>query len=210
MTNKIIRILLVDDHPVVRKGILGLLEQAEDIKIVGEAETGEEALALVEQLHPDLLLLDMELPDMQGTEVARQLQQNHPHVLILALSAHDDPVYIRGLLETGAAGYLMKEEAPDTILEAVRGVAQGEKGWVSRRVTARVADWIQDGNSRLLTTREQEVLRLVVEGKTNQAISLELKISEKTVEKYMGEIFTRLGVSSRVEAAVYAVRKGLV
>jgi len=207
-----IRVLLVDDHPVVRSGIHGLLEKAMDIEIVGEASSGEEALHLVEETHPDVLLLDMELPDIQGTQVARQIQQLHPKVKIMALSAHDDSVYVRELLEMGAAGYLMKEEAPELIIEAVRGVAQGEQGWVSRRIAAQIASWVQAGglDKMDLTLREKEVLRLVVQGKTNQAIAVQLAISEKTVEKYVRAIFNKLNVTSRVEAAVYAVREELI
>ena len=205
-----IRIVLVDDHPVVRSGIRTLLEKVPGFEIVGEASEGAGVPALVADTHADVLLLDMELPDVDGTQVAKQVQQSDPRVKILALSAHDDPVYIRGLLESGAAGYLMKEEAPDTIIEAVRGVAHGDKGWVSRRVAARVAAWMEGADKGKLTTREQEVLRLIVQGKTNQAIGMDLDISEKTVEKHVGEIFVKLGVASRVEAAVYAVRAGLV
>jgi len=207
-----IRVLLVDDHPVVRSGIHGLLEKAMDIEIVGEASSGEEALHLVEETHPDVLLLDMELPDIQGTQVARQIQQLHPKVKIMALSAHDDSVYVRELLELGAAGYLMKDEAPELIIEAVRGVAQGEQGWVSRRIAAQIASWVQAGgpDKMDLTLREKEVLQLVVQGKTNQAIAVQLAISEKTVEKYIRAIFNKLNVTSRVEAAVYAVREELI
>ncbi|HMN61951.1 MAG TPA: response regulator transcription factor [Anaerolinea sp.] len=207
-----IRVVLVDDHPVVRSGIRGLLEKAVDIDLVGEASNGEEGLRLVAETQPDVLLLDMELPDIPGIQVARLVQQFHPIVKILALSAHDDSVYVRELLESGAAGYLMKEEAPEVIEDAVRGVAHGEQGWVSRRIAAQMASWIQAGDSgkQKLTVREQEVLRRVVEGKTNQAIALELNISEKTVEKYLGSIFVKLEGSSRVEAAVLAVREGLV
>jgi DNA-binding NarL/FixJ family response regulator len=207
-----IRVLLVDDHPIVRSGIRGLLEKAVDIELVGEASTGEEALQMAGETNPDVLLLDMELPDIQGTQVARQFQHSYPNVKILALSAHDDSAYIRALLELGAAGYLMKEEAPEAIVNAVRGVARGEQGWVSRRIAAQMAAWMQVGElgKMKLTAREQEVLRLVVQGKTNQAIALELKISEKTVEKYIQAIFTKLNVASRVEAAVYAVQERLV
>jgi DNA-binding NarL/FixJ family response regulator len=133
-------------------------------------------------------------------------------VKILVLSAHDDAVYVRELLELGAAGYLMKEEAPEAIIEAVRGVAYGEQGWISRRVAAQMASWMQAGGTGKtnLTIREQEVLRQVVHGKTNHAIAVELNISEKTVEKYIRSIFVKLNVSSRVEAAVYAVQEGLI
>ncbi len=207
-----IRVLLVDDHPVVRSGIRGLLDRAVDIEIAGEASNGEDALQMVEETKPDVLLLDMELPDIQGTQVAQQVQKLYPKVKILALSAHDDSIYVRELLKLGAAGYLMKEEAPEAIVEAVRGVAHGEQGWVSRHIAAQIASWMQTGEQgeMKLTVREQEVLRLVVQGKTNQAIAHELAISEKTVEKYIRAIFTKLNVASRVEAAVYAVQEGLV
>jgi DNA-binding NarL/FixJ family response regulator len=207
-----IRVVLVDDHPVVRSGISGMLATADEIEIVGEAATGEEALQSIQQNHPDILLLDMVLPDIQGTQLAQQIIQLYPQVKILVLSAYDDPVYIRELLELGAAGYLMKEEAPEVIVEAVRGVAQGQQGWVSRRIAAQILTWMQSGQSSEmnLTPREHEVLRLIVQGKTNQAIALDLGISEKTVEKYIGALFTKLNVTSRVEAAVYAVREGLI
>ena len=207
-----IRVLLVDDHPVVRSGIRGFLENARDIKIAGEADTGEQALRLIEETPADVLLLDMELPDIPGTQVAMQVKQSHPELKILSLSAHDDSTYVREVLEMGAAGYLMKEEAPDVILEAVRGVANGQRGWISHGVAAQMANWIQSGHmeGKKLTSREQETLRLVVQGKTNQAIALELKISEKTVEKHIKAIFGKMNVSSRVEAAVAAVREGMV
>jgi DNA-binding NarL/FixJ family response regulator len=207
-----IRVLLVDDHPVVRSGIRALLEKNEEIEIVGEAATGAETLDLARKVAPTIILLDMELPDIPGIEVARQIQMQHPQIRILALSAHDDAAYIRGLLESGAAGYLLKDEAPEMIMDALRGVAQGEQGWFSRRISAQLVSMFgtDKQSDTKLTPREEEVLRLVVEGKTNLAIAAELKISEKTVEKYMGAIFTRLNVASRVEAAVYAVRQGLV
>ncbi len=207
-----IRVLLVDDHPVVLSGIRGMLETDGGIEIAGEASSGGEGLRLAKELHPDVVLLDIELPDIHGSQVAQQLKLLYPEIKILALSAHDDPIYVRSLLEIGAAGYLMKEEAPAVIIEAVRGVANGERRWVSQRITEQIVSWMQpDGiNVLKLTTREQDVLRLVVDGKTNQAIAAELKISQKTVEKYLGAIFSKLNVTSRVEAAVYAVREGLV
>jgi two-component system, NarL family, response regulator DegU len=207
-----VRVLLVDDHPIVLSGIHGLLEKADGIEIVGEAADGEQALQLVETIHPDVILLDMELPDIQGAQLAQQIQARYPQVKILVLSAHDDPVYVQDLLALGAAGYLMKEEAPEVIVEAIHGIAQGKQGWYSRRIGALMASWVQTGGpgEAQLTLREREVLRLVVQGKTNLAIASELEISEKTVEKYMSIIFTKLNVTSRVEAAVQAVQNDLV
>jgi len=207
-----IRSVLADDHPVARGGIRNLLEKAPDIEVIGEAGDGAEALRLVEELAPDLLLLDMEMPGMKGVEVARKMQANSSPVRILALSAYDDKQYILGLLASGAAGYLMKEEVPAYIVEAVRGVARGEQGWVSRRVAAQMATWTRQDQpvNKKLSGREREVLALVVQAKTNQEIGQALGISEKTVEKHLEAIFGKLGVTSRVEAAVRAVRENLV
>ncbi|RPI87974.1 MAG: DNA-binding response regulator [Chloroflexi bacterium] len=203
-------VVLVDDHPVVRAGIKNLLERAPDIVVIGEASDGNDALKMVTDLSPDVLLLDMELPGISGSEVAQKLQKAGAQTKILALSAHDDKQYIQELLANGAAGYLVKEEVPEAIVEAVRGVSRGEKGWVSRRVAAQMSTWMggetQERNG--LTTREVQVLQNVVAGKTNQEIGLTLGISEKTVEKHLEGIFGKLGVASRVEAAVRAVREG--
>jgi len=206
-----IKVVLADDHPVAREGLRNVLEQAVDIKVVGVASNGDEALRLVNELSPDVLVLDMEMPGTTGVEVAQQLQSLGSSVRILALSAHDDKEYISGLLASGAAGYLTKGEIPETIIEAVRGVARGEQGWVSRQIAARMAAWTHEEQTQTpLTERETEVLRLVVEGKTNQEIGHALGISDKTVEKHLDGVFTKLGVTSRVEAAVRAVREGLV
>lgn len=206
-----IRVLLVDDHPVVRKGIHDLLNEAAGIAVVGEASLGAEALQLVEQLAPDVLLLDMELPDISGNQVISDLKARGAAVAVLALSAYADREYITESLAHGAAGYLVKDEVPENIVEAIRGVARGEQGWVSRQVAAHLSTWMQekdDSQAKPLTPREIEVLRQVVEGKTNQEIAFALGISEKTVEKHLEGVFARLGVTSRVEAAVHAVREG--
>jgi DNA-binding NarL/FixJ family response regulator len=203
-------VILADDHPVVRAGIRNLLEQAPDIVVIGEASDGKEALRMVEELKPDVLLLDMEMPGISGAEVAHELMASGSTVHILALSAHDDKEYIQELLANGASGYLVKEEVPNAIVEAVRGVSRGERGWLSRRIAAKMSAWMQEGEQdrKGLTTREVEVLQAVVAGKTNQEIGLALGISEKTVEKHLEGVFSKLQVASRVEAAVRAVREG--
>ena len=206
-----IKVLLADDHPVVRKGIRNMLDEAVGIHVLGEADSGADVIKLVAQLSPDVLLLDMELPDMSGNQVICELKSSQSSVIILALSAYADKGYITGALTNGASGYLMKEEVPEYIIEAIRGVARGEQGWVSRQVAAHLSTWMQqEEESQRLTPREIEVLRGVVDGKTNQEIAFTLEISEKTVEKHLVGIFTKLNVASRVEAAVRAVREGWV
>lgn len=207
-----IHVLLADDHPIVRNGIRRLLEYEDDIEVVGEACDGEETLKLVETLKPDVVLLDMEMPLINGVEVAKRIRKDFSDVSVLALSGYDDRSYIIELLQLGVNGYLIKDEAMETIVEAVRGAARGETGWLSRRISALVTNWMHknDDEPLNLTQRELEVLRLVAAGNTNQRIALELHISEKTIEKYMESILRKLGVGSRVEAAVYAVRNNLL
>lgn len=206
-----IRVVLADDHPVVRTGIRALLERAPDILIVAEAENGSEVLNLVEKFTPDVLVLDIEMPQLSGVEVAQQIKARRLPVRILALSAYAEEHYVNKILLSGASGYLIKDEAPHMIIEAVRGIAMGEEGWMSRRAVAKLNAHARnnDANSEL-TPREKQVLALVVGGKTNQEIALSLTISESTVEKHVGALLTKLNVSSRVEAAVQAVRKGWV
>jgi DNA-binding NarL/FixJ family response regulator len=204
-----IRIMLADDHPVARAGIRKFLSKATDIEVIAEASDGNQALELAKQLVPDVLLLDIEMPGIKGIEVARELQAMGSPTKILVLSTYDDKQFIFGLLGNGASGYLTKEEVPETIVEAVRGVARGEKGWVSRRVAAIMSAWTHTNevSSKSLTPRELDVLKWVVKGKTNQEIGMELGISQKTVEKHLESVFAKLKVTSRVEAAVLAVQE---
>jgi two-component system response regulator DegU len=210
------RLILVDDHAVVRAGIRHILQTAPDIQIVGEACDGAEAIEMVNELQPDVLLLDVEMPVLSGTEVARQLQESNSPVRVLALSAYDDKQYVQELLSNGVDGYLTKDEAPNYIIEAVRRVARGEKGWISRRVAAQIAamkraeEKPKEKTVRGLTKRQADVLRMVASGKTNGEIAAELEISEKAVEKHLVLIFAKLGVVSRVEAAVQGLQRGLI
>src|SRR5215216_235066 len=204
-----IRVMLADDHPIARAGIRKFLNKASDVDVIAEADNGTEALELAKTLVPDVLLLDIEMPGIKGLEIARELRATKSPVKVLVLSSYDDKQFIFGLLGNGAAGYLTKEEVPETIVEAVRGVARGEKGWVSRRVAAIMSAWTQtdEVSGRSLTPRELDVLKWVVKGKTNQEIGVELGISQKTVEKHLESVFSKLKVSSRVEAAVLAVQE---
>jgi len=210
-----IRVALADDHPIVRGGIRGLLEQEPDIAVVGEASTGAEASRLARELAPDVLLLDLELPGMPGVEVARSIQRDGPAVRVLVLSAHDDERHIRESLSSGAAGYLTKAEAPGCIVDAVRGVARGDGGWFSRGVMALVARAQHerarprtDGLSTL-TPREQEVLTLIAGGHDNPHIAAALYISEGTVKNHVTNIYDKLEIRTRAEAVTWAWRHGL-
>ena len=133
------RVLLADDHPRVRKGMRNILQRIPEIEVIGEASDGLQAVEMVKKLSPDILLLDMEMPVMDGTEVAARLREMDSPVYILVLSAHDDQQYIQCMLDAGASGYLIKEEVPEKLIDAVKGVARGEKGWVSKRVADKLA-----------------------------------------------------------------------
>ena len=208
MSEKTVRVLLVDDHPALRLGLRVLLERAPDVELVGEAEDGAEALTLVEASRPDVVVLDCELPEMEGVEAAQEMRRRDLPVRILALSSYDDERYVRGMLEAGAMGYLMKDEAPDVIVTAVRTVARGE-GYFSPTVAAKVAAWARGERPGGLTERELEVLRLVVEGLPNKQIASQLQVVERTAQFHVSNILHKLGAASRVEAAVWATEHGI-
>ncbi|MCC7353743.1 MAG: response regulator transcription factor [Anaerolineae bacterium] len=206
-----IRVLLVSDAPALQIGLRTLLEQAPDIEIAGIAESGREALGQLDTLQPDVLILNCQLPDMSRAETLAAIQAKGAPSRVLALSACSDKRCLRQMLEGGAAGYLLHADTQEMLAAAVQALAQG-KEWFSPGVMDRIADWARDERQQIgpLTAREMDVLRLLVEGKTNHEIGRALAISEKTVEKHVADIFAKLGVASRVEAAVRAVRTGLV
>jgi DNA-binding NarL/FixJ family response regulator len=206
-----VRVVLADDHALFRAGVRMLLEGAAGIEVVGEAPTGAHALDLVRDARPDVLLLDMEMPDMTGVEVARRLQATGAAVKILVLSAYDDEEYVSGLLDYGAAGYLTKEEVPERLVAAVRGVARGETGWMSPGVAARVLRRrAADEEVATLSAREREVLRLIAQGLDNPGIAAALFISDSTVKNHVTNIYAKLGVRSRAEAVAWAWQHGLM
>lgn len=206
-----IRIVLADDHALFRAGVRVLLAGTDGIEVVGEAATGAEALLLVREVAPDVLVLDMEMPDMNGVEVARRLQATGAAVRVLVLSAYDDEEYVSGLLDYGAAGYLTKEEVPERLAAAVRGIARGETGWMSPGVAARVQRRrAADDEVATLSAREREVLRLIAQGRSNTDVSGGLFISESTVKNHVTNIFAKLGVKTRAEAVAWAWRHGLM
>ncbi len=205
-----IRVLLVDDSSTLRTGLRQVFQQAPDVTIVGEAENGKDALLQIESLLPDVVVLDCQMPGIEGTEVAATIQKMCLPTNILAFSAYDDEAYVRGMLEAGAVGYLLKDETPERIIEAVRAVADG-KGWFSPAIARRIAAWVQREQSGLpkLTGRELTELRLLAKGKTNNCIAEELSISERTVRFHLRNIYDKIGVHSRTEAVVWAVQHQL-
>jgi len=207
-----IRVLIVDDHPIVCSGIRKILDPAVGIDVVGEAHTGAEALQMIEDIKPDVVLLDMRLSDMSGVDVIRQVYKSESPSRILGLSSFTDREFISEMLNHGASGYLLKEEVPEFIIEAVRGVAHGQPGWVSRKVAAMFSQILANENEagKDLTPRELEVLGLLVQGMTNDQIGVNLGISVKTVENHLHTIFRKMDVASRVEAAVQAIRESIV
>ncbi len=206
---EVIRVLLADDHPALRVGLRVLLEHAHGVAVVGEAGDGAEALASIEALCPDVAVLDCHLPELAGAEVAAEVRRRRLATRVLALSAYRDERYVRAMLEAGAVGYLLKDEAPGAIVAAVRAAARGE-GWFSPAIAAQVAAWVRGAQTSPggLTGREWEVLRLVAQGKGNKEIALALGVAERTVEFHVSNVLEKLGVGSRVEAALWAKEHG--
>lgn len=207
-----ISILLVEDHPAVRLGIRHVLEIEEDLEVVGEAGTGEEAMLLARSLQPDVLILDVELPDCDGMDVVRWVMKENLPVRIMMLSAHNDRHYVREAWQAGACGYLTKDVALEDLVEGVRAVSRGEQVWLVGTSSYKPGRFGAASPHRLdsLSEREKEVLRAVAMGRTNREVAMELSISSKTVEKHLESIYSKLGVASRILAAVEAVRGGLV
>jgi len=204
-----IRVLLADDHPALRVGLRVLLDRAPDIEVVGETGDGPETLAQIEAQRPDVVVLDCELPGMPGAEVARQVRQRGLPTRVLALSAHSDDRYVQAMLEAGAVGYVLKEEAPETIAEAVRAARRGEATF-SPPVAARAAAWGRGELPGGLTERELEVLHLLAEGLSNKEIAQALSVTVRTANFHVGNILQKLGAISRVEAVVWAKDHGVV
>ena len=211
------RLLLVDDHEVVRSGLRMLLESQHDVEIVGEAGTASEALKAVEELEPEVILIDIGLPDMSGIEVTERIREIQPDAAVVALTIHEDKEYFFKMLEAGATGYVPKRAAPEELLTAIRAAAQGQVYLYPSLATLLVKDYlVQDAETRDarmlngLTERELEVLRLVADGETNAEIGYELGISPKTVARHRENIMGKLNLHSRTELVKYAIRKGII
>jgi len=209
---KRIRILLADDHAVVRQGFKMILAEQPDMEISGEAANGREAVEMAEKIKPDVVVMDVAMPELNGIEATRRLAASTPHTRVLALSMHKDSVYVREILRAGARGYLLKDSPAQDMLAAVRAVAGGE-GYISPAVSSAVLDDYRKHVTNpidLLTSREREVLQMLAEGKTNKEIATVLNLSVYTVEAHRGRIMEKLNVHSINELVRFAVRNGLI
>lgn len=206
------RILLADDHSVVRNGFRMILNAQEDLEVVGEASNGREAVASAAELQPDIVVMDVTMPELNGIEATRRICETVPRVRVLALSMHKDGVYVREILRAGAAGYLLKDSDEADLLSAVRAVGRGE-GFLSPAIAdAVLSDYRKHVTNPLdlLTTREREVLQWIAEGKTNKEIAQALSLSVYTVEAHRGRIMEKLNLHSTGELVRFAVRNGII
>jgi DNA-binding NarL/FixJ family response regulator len=211
-----IRVVIVDDHPLVRAGMRTVLNATDDIMVVAEGTCGKDALRLVAAHQPDVLVLDVNLPDVTGIEVTRQLCAQHTRASILILTVHNDAETIFGLLEAGAAGYVLKDDALETLASAIHAIYRGES-WLSPAVARQVVQRARnihpssnDSPPLDITPRENEVLCLLAQGLDNTAIAKQLVITTRTVQNHVSTIYAKLGVTTRTEAALIALRHGLV
>lgn len=212
-----IRILLADDHAIMRSGLRALLQQRDDFTVVGEASDGREAVALSESLHPDVVVMDLTMPVLNGTEAARQIIGKHPEIAVVILTMHSDEAYVLRALKAGARGYLLKESAEADLISAIRAVQQGKAFFSPAVSKVLVQDYIRqlqdkdiEDSYELLTTREREILQLVAEGKSNKDIANLLNLSVYTIETHRGNIMEKLGLHTVPELILYAVRKGVI
>jgi len=210
-----IGVLLAEDHLITRQGICRLLEGEKSIVVVGEASDGEEAVRLASECNPDVIIMDVAMPKLNGIEATKKIKQLHPEVVVLILTAYDDDEYVFGLLEAGAAGYLLKTVSGDELIRAILAVQKGEPVLdpiVARKVIERAKSHGKDRSAvktaEHLTEREMEVLKLAADGLGNRDIADHLRLSRRTVEGILRTIFNKLGVGSRVEAVLYALKKG--
>ena len=211
-----IRLLLVEDHDVVRTGLRMLLETHPDLQIIGEASNGRELFACVSDLRPDIVLMDISLPDMSGIDATRRLKQIDPDVAVIALTIHEDEQYFFSMLQAGASGYVPKRAAPEDLITAIRSVHDGDVYIYPSLAKLMVSDFLSRAGGEAarevngLTPREMEVLRFLADGRTNDEIAAALVISPHTVARHRENLMRKLGLHSRSELVKYAIRKGLI
>ena len=207
-----IRVLIADDHGIVRSGLRMLIERQGDMSVVGEADDGLDALQLTQAQHPDVAVLDVSMPRMTGLQAAREIRAHSPDTRVLLLSMHDDERYFFEGLEAGAAGYVLKRAADTDLIEALRTIAAGRTFLSDEAQVTLMREW-EEGRAEPedpLTPRELEVVKLVAEAYTNRQIADTLQLSEKTIESHRANLLAKLGMRDRVELVRYAIRRGLV
>lgn len=212
-TKPTIRVVLADDHAVVRAGIRQFLEQAHDIQVIGEASDGEMVLEMIERLTPDVVVLDIQMPKATGIEVSREIRTHRWPIGVLILTSYDDDPYISAVLKTGANGYVLKTASPDEIIRAVRDVYQGKSvldATILPKVLAQIAHLNPTPEFEQLSDREIEILSQVAKGLTNKVIGIILKISDRTVQGHLARIFEKLQANSRTEAVMRGISLDLI
>jgi DNA-binding NarL/FixJ family response regulator len=204
-----IRLLIADDHPVVRTGLLGMLAGQPDLEVVGQAATGAEAVALAAQLGPDVVLMDLRMPEMDGVAATAAIRDRHPEMHILVLTTYDTDADILRAIEAGATGYLLKDCPRDELFGAIRAAARGEAA-LAPAVATRVMGWMRAPAEEALSAREIEVLSLVARGRSNKEVARQLHISEATVKTHLVHVYGKLGVADRTAAVTTALRRGIL
>ena len=207
------RLLIADDHGIMRSGLRLLLDRQPDMEVVAEAADGIEAVELALRERPDICIVDVAMPRMTGLQATVEIRAHAPEVAVLVLSMHDDERYLFEALQAGAAGYVLKREADQALVEAVRAVARGEPFMTNAAERSLVREWMADdstGPREPLTLREREVLKLIAEAHTNREIGELLHLAEKTVESHRANLLRKLGMRDRVELVRYAIRRGLI
>lgn len=210
-----IRIILADDHKITRQGLRSLIEGKEDMEVIAEAENGRGAVELAKQMKPDVIIMDVSMPDLNGVEATRQIIQDNPQMKVIALSMHSDSLFVSEMLKSGASGYLLKDCAFEELEQAVRTVTEA-KAYLSPSISGIIVeDYLHKlskaelSTTQVLTDREREVLQLIAEGQSTKQIALKLHISAKTVETHRRQIMNKLDMHTVAELTKYAIRKGL-
>jgi len=204
-----IKILMADDHPVVRAGIRGMLETQDEFQVVAEAENGREAFEQIGKLKPDVVLMDLRMPEMDGVEAITKIKEKYPDVNILVLTTYDTDADIVRAVEAGATGYLLKDAPREELFRAVRGTAKGETV-LAPVVAARLMGKVRDHGEQALSAREIDVLLLVARGASNQDVGEKLHVSTATVKSHLIQIYQKLGVSDRTAAVTTAIERGII
>ncbi|MCC6292544.1 MAG: response regulator transcription factor [Bryobacterales bacterium] len=212
MAGKKIRILLADDHTIVRRGFGLILEKEADLEVVGEAQNGREAVELAQQLRPDVVVIDVSMPELNGIEGTRRITDTCDRTRVLAVSMHRDAVYVREILRAGARGYVLKDAAENAFVDAIRAVARNEAYLSPAIADAVLTDYRKHVTNPidLLSSREREVLQMIAEGKTNKEIANILNLSVYTVEAHRGKIMEKLNLHNTGDIVRFALRNGLI